>query len=58
MHLNVNRKSDDDDNMLIESEVSLNLCVGFIGIDRVISELCYKRTILQQNHRKMTMKDR
>ena len=30
--------------------------LGSIGMDHVISESCYKRTILQRNDRKMTMK--
>ena len=32
------------------------LYLGFIGMDRVISEQCYKGTILQKNYRKMTIK--
>ena len=28
---------------------------GSIGMDHVISELCYKGTILQRNYRKMTI---
>ena len=32
------------------------LYLGSIGMDRVISELCYKGTILQRNYRKMTIK--
>ena len=31
------------------------LCFGSIEIDHVISELCYKGTILQKNYRKMTI---
>ena len=30
------------------------LCLGSIGMDRVISELCYKMTIILWNYRKMT----
>ena len=30
-------------------------CLGSIGLDDVISELCYKATILQRNYRKMTI---
>ena len=33
--------------------ITLNL--GSIGVDRVISEPCYKGTILQGNYRKMTI---
>ena len=33
----------------------LTLCMGSIGIDLVISESCYKGTILQMNYRKMTI---
>ena len=32
------------------------LCLGSIGMDSVISESCYKGTILQMNYRKMTIK--
>ena len=32
------------------------LYLGSIGMDCVISELCYKETILQRNYRKMTIK--
>ena len=32
------------------------LYLGSIGMDCVISELCYKGTILQRNYRKMTIK--
>ena len=32
------------------------LYLGSIGMDRVISEPCYKETILQRNYRKMTIK--
>ena len=31
------------------------LCLGSLGMDRVISETCYKGTILQRNSRKMTI---
>ena len=31
------------------------LCLGSIGMDRVISKFCFKRTILQRNYRKMTI---
>ena len=31
------------------------LCLGAIGMDRVISEQCYKWKILQSNYRKMTI---
>ena len=34
----------------------LMLCLGSIGIDCVISELCYKGTIFQRNYGKMTTK--
>ena len=34
----------------------IRLYLGFIGMDCVISEICYKGTILQQNSRKVTMK--
>ena len=30
----------------------IKLCVGSIGMEHVISESCYKETILQRNHRK------
>ena len=30
------------------------LYLWFIGIDGVISEVCYKGTLLQRNYRKMT----
>ena len=33
------------------------LGLGSIGLDRVISELCYKETLLQGNYRKMTIHD-
>ena len=33
----------------------IKLCLGFIGLDSVISESCYKGTILQRNYRKMTI---
>ena len=29
--------------------------IGCIGMDHVISELCYKETILQSNYRKVTI---
>ena len=32
------------------------LCLGFIGMECVISESCYIGTILQRNYRKMTKK--
>ena len=32
------------------------LYLGSIGMDRVISDPCYKGTILQRNYRKMTIK--
>ena len=35
--------------------VPITLCLGYIGMDRVISELCYKGTTLQKNYRKMTI---
>ena len=31
------------------------LCLGSIGMNLDISQLCYKGTILQRNYRKMTM---
>ena len=31
-----------------------NTMYGFIGMDLIISEVCYKGTILQRNYRKMT----
>ena len=33
----------------------ITLYLGSIGVDRVISEPCYKGTILQMNYRKMTI---
>ena len=33
----------------------ITLCLGSIGIDSVIGELCYKGIILQRNYRKMTI---
>ena len=39
---------------LIQCSPFITLCLGSIGIDRVISELCYKGTILQRNSREMT----
>ena len=38
-----------------ESNQTKTLCLGFIGMDHVISELCYRGTILQGNYRKMTI---
>ena len=31
------------------------LFLGYSGLDHVINESCYKRTILQRNYRKMTI---
>ena len=33
----------------------IQLCLGSIGMDLVISKLCYKETILQKNFWKMTI---
>ena len=33
----------------------ITLCLGSIEMDCAISELCYKRTILQRNDKKMTI---
>ena len=41
---------------LIQYIPFIMLYLGSIGMDRVISEPCYKGTILQRNYRKMTIK--
>ena len=33
----------------------ITLYLGSIGVDPVISELCFKGTILERNYRKMTI---
>ena len=41
---------------IIQCSSFTTLCLCFIGMDHVISELCYtKGTILQRNYRKMTI---
>ena len=35
--------------------VNITLCLGSIGMDCIITETCYKGTILQKNYRKMTI---
>ena len=39
-------------NQKLHLSLFVRLCFGFIGMDHVISELCYKGTILQRNYRK------
>ena len=39
----------------IGMDIVIMLCLGSIGMDGVISELCYKGTILQRNYGKMTI---
>ena len=41
--------------LLIEYSLFIMLCLGSIEMDCVISESCYKYTILQRNYRKMTI---
>ena len=36
-------------------KVQCSLCLGSIGMDHVISELCYIRAIFQKSYRKMTI---
>ena len=36
--------------MIKACSVLIMLCLGSLGIDHVICKLCYKGTILQQNH--------
>ena len=39
----------------VQCNTFITLSLGSIGMDHVISELCYKGTILQRNYRKMTI---
>ena len=39
----------------VQCNCFITLCLGSIGMDHVISELCYKGTILQRNVMKMTL---
>ena len=39
----------------VQCNLFIALCFGSIEMDHVISEPCYKRTILQWNYRKMTI---
>ena len=39
----------------IQCSPFITLCLGSIGMDHVVSEFCYKETILQSNYRKMTI---
>ena len=41
--------------IFIQYSSLITLYLGYIGIDHVIIELCYKATILQRNIRKMTI---
>ena len=40
---------------LVHCSPFISLCLRSIGKGRVISELCYKGTILLRNYRKMTL---
>ena len=42
-------------NCFIQCNSFITLCFGYIRINYVIGELCYKETILQRNYRKMTI---
>ena len=39
----------------IQCSFFITHCLGSIGMDCVITETCYKGTILQKNYRKMTI---
>ena len=41
--------------LLIECTPFITLCLGSIDMDCIISESCYKYTIIQSNYRKMTI---
>ena len=38
----------------MQCNLFITLCLGFIEMDHVISETCYKETISQRKYRKMT----
>ena len=39
----------------IQYSLLITLCLGSVGMDHVISKLCYKGTLLQKNYRKINI---